>query len=250
VTARLGDASAALLVCTLACGSSSAPTGAQGEATRADPPAPARTAAEVRARCAAYDQTGSVSEYCAYRLVSSVESVADVLSLCGEDGTWSGACRTAWVEPRLHPESGVDRAVLMQACGADADCTLDVLDHRPLPLRDQLEACAAAAGENLRHCVSHAVARWREAGGREPTLEALLADPGPAPRLLGEYVAEVVVCDGRGRCGGAGEVAEACTARAEVLRGDRGQCRRARAPGARPQRRRQPRRPSPRGTHH
>lgn len=222
-----------LLVCLLGCSH-----------TEPDPHAPARTAEEVRARCAAYDRTGSVAEYCAYRLISSVESVTDVLSLCGVDGTWSAACRTAWVEPRLHPLSGVDQAVLMQACGADADCALDVLDHRPLPLRQQLEACAAAAGANLRHCVSHAVSRWREAGGQEPTLEALLADPGPAPTLLGEYVAEVVVCDGRGRCGGSSEAAEACTARAEVLRADRGQCRRASAPGARPQRRGHNRRPS------
>lgn len=236
MTTRLG-VPAALLVCALACDRSGDMPGPQGDGTRTDPLPPARTAEEVRASCAVYDQTGSVSEYCAYRLVSSVESVADVLSLCGEGGMWSGACRTAWVEPRLHPDSGVDRAVLMQACGTDADCTLDVLDHRPLPLRDQLEACATAAGANLRHCVSHAVSRWREGGGQEPTLEALLADPGPAPALLGEYLAEAVVCDGRGRCGGAPAVAEACTARAEVLRRDRGQCRRALAPGARPQRR-------------
>lgn len=195
--------------------------------------APARTAAEVRARCADYAGTGDVAAYCAYRLVSSVEEVGEMAAVCGTDGAWSVPCRTSWVEPRLHPGSGTDTETLFTACGTDADCRLDVLDHRPAPLRQQLDACAAEAGENLRHCISHAVARWREAGARDPDFASLLADPGPAPALLGEYLAEAVVCDGRGSCGGPMLLEQACAARAEALRADRHQCQRAGAPGAR-----------------
>jgi hypothetical protein len=221
-----------LLLLALACATEPAPPSGGAPALEA----PARTAEEVRARCEAYAGTGEVAAYCAYRLVSSVESVSEMADICGTGGPWSVPCRTAWVEPRLHPGSGVDAATLLRACGEDPDCRLDVLDHRPQPLRAQLDACAAEARENLRHCVSHAVARWREAGARVPTFDALLADPGPAPALLGEYLAESVVCDHRGSCGGPEALSQACEARSEALRRDPHQCRRAGAPGARPRR--------------
>lgn len=221
-----------LLLLALACATEPGPT------TDAPPAieAPARTAEEVRARCAAYAGTGDVAAYCAYRLVSSVEAASEMLEVCGEGGPWSVPCRTAWVEPRLHPGSGVDAPTLLGACGEDPDCRLDVLDHRPQPLRAQLDACAAEARENLRHCVSHAVARWREDGAQDPRFEDLLADPGPAPALLGEYLAEAVACDRNGSCGGPPALAQACEARSEALRRDPHQCRRAGAPRARSRR--------------
>lgn len=229
---------AGLLLLTPGCGgpptAQAPPDASEGASVRTPQEAPARTTREVRARCADYEGTGSVADYCAYRLVSSVESVDDVLEICGTGGPWSTPCRTAWVEPRLHPDSGTDTPRLLEACGVDEDCRLDVLDHRPLALRAQLDACAAHARSNLRHCVSHAVDRWRAAGARDPDMATLLADPGPAPLLLGEYVAEVVVCDRRGECGGPPGLEQACQDRAEVLRSDRSLCRRAGAPGARP----------------
>lgn len=175
---------------------------------------------------------------------------AELTALCDQAQAWSGACRSSWVEPRLHPNSGASTDTLHAACGDDEDCQLDVLDHRPLhPVRAQLDACSAWAPHNLRHCTSHAIDRWRESGPSADAIAALAADPGPGPRDLGMALAEVVVCDRVGTCdGGHPEVADACNERATALRTDlRRGCQRVGAPGARPpsQPGRPPRQPLP-----
>ncbi len=198
------------------------------------PAAPATTAAAVRERCAPYAATPLVVAWCVQGLAAGVDSRAELDALCPDAGEWETRCRQAWVEPRLHPGSGVTTDALRAACGADADCQLDVLDHRPEPLRAQLDACGTWAGDNVRHCVSHAIDRWRADRPTAEALAAVLADPGPAPAWVGHFAAEVVVCDGVGACAGSSEVAEACAARVEALTVDRSPCRRVGAPGARP----------------
>lgn len=209
------------------------------------PEAPATTAAAVLARCDRYAGSPDVVAYCAYGLAGGLESRAELDALCPQAGPWEAACRQSWVEPRLHPGSGVSTSDLRAACGADADCQLDVLDHRPEPLRAQLDACGQWASTNVRHCVSHAIDRWRADRPTAEAVAALLADPGPSPAWVGHFAAEVVVCDGVGSCGGGAEVAEACAARVEALEVDRSPCRRVGAPGPR-HRPRQGRPPTPR----
>ena len=200
--------------------------------------APATTAAQVDERCARYADVGDVADYCRYRWANGMSDETELGALCASAGAWSGACRSAWIEPRLHPNSGVETATLHAACGSDEDCQLDVLDHRALPnIRDQLSECSLWAPSKLRHCTSHAVDRWRESRPDAAAVAALAAEPGPGPQELGMALAEVIICDKVGTCeGGHSEVVLACVERANALRADiRRSCQRSGAPGARPQ---------------
>ena len=149
--------------------------------------------------CSRYSRHSSVQAWCHVRAAGAVPP-GELDAWCAVAAQHESACRMAWVEPRLHPSSGVTTPVLQAACRGEDACLLDVLDHRPEtdPLA-QSRRCLALSARHSGHCVRHTIQRWRSSRPSVAAWSAFvegaaqLPDPGPAH--VGFHLAEVAFCD-------------------------------------------------------
>jgi hypothetical protein len=174
----------------------------------------------VARRCGPYADMPDVYGYCVAKLAGGLAEAAD----CTAAGAWEDRCRAGWVEARL--AGATDTETLLAACG-EADCRLDVLDHRAEDaLLAQVERCGAWAADNAPHCVSHAVQRWRAGHPSAADLAAIASWDGILADWLGHHLAEAVICDGVGSCAGSATLQAACERASAALVAGESACHR------------------------
>lgn len=137
-------------------------------------------------------QSGESKAYCVYKHASRLQSTKD----CDAAGKWQKDCRHAWVEHRLW-STNVPASTLLQACTADEDCVLDILDVRhSTSVFEQLLWCEQAAGSLMRHCARHAMQRWRYHRKGMTEAKKLVSLNNPFAEEIGFELAQLLGCEG------------------------------------------------------
>lgn len=127
------------------------------------------------------------------------------------DAPEQGGCRTAWVDERLRVND-TPRGVLLDACGPQAECALQVLDAYPEPEPLAQLAVCSRAGSFEPDCRGHAFQRWALAAPDAAEVARVVAGSPPDDRRLGYFLGLVVACQGTISCpADAGPMASECS---------------------------------------
>jgi len=160
------------------------------------------------------EYSGSSLQYCWYTHAPKLESIEQ----CTAAGDWMQDCRHFWIENKLWTTE-MPRNELLQDCGQNNDCTLDVLDARhSSSIYEQLILCEQWTGNNQRHCASHAMQRWRYTERSADDFNRLLALQNPFAEEIGYWLALTQHCDHLGQCQGSGDAYQICTGYTVKLR--------------------------------
>lgn len=171
-------------------------------------------------QCEGYRGVPNVFGYCLTKVASMGHGKETVQEVCADAGDWARDCRHAWATSRTHT-GHTDRfgrirteqlsdEVLLEACQDDDDCRFAILDARPADdVVEQLNRCAAHAGEFTHDCTIHALDRWvrtfPDAGDAQR-----VAQVAHHPEEIGRYVAILVSCHEVGECTGSEEATASC----------------------------------------
>ena len=163
-------------------------------------------------QCESY--TDQARQYCIYQNAPELTDAAE----CDRAGNWASDCRHFWVEQRLWT-TDISRATLLDACEQNEDCRLDVLDVRySSNILNQLQNCEQFAGQNQRHCASHAMQRWRFQQRNANDFFPLLSLRNPFAEEIGYWLAITQECDQIGTCLGSGDAYRICVDYATTIR--------------------------------
>lgn len=147
------------------------------------------------AACADYAHDLATYEFCVLKEVQRVPEDG-VRAHCQGTGVESD-CLHAWVSWNRDGPS-VDQ--LLAICSND-DCRLEVLDHRPAELPEQMERCRRHAGHLGPDCAGHAGQRWANSATLEDiqaAKELKVAYPGK----LAWWIGVALHCGDHGSCEG------------------------------------------------
>ena len=108
--------------------------------------------------CQEYAQDIKSYSYCVYQLATSFKDVQSVDKYCSQALEWQDACRQAWAVSKVESIPIPD---LIEICGKNDDCSLEVLDKKPHnDVLEQLKLCARYGGKFAPDCAMHATQRW------------------------------------------------------------------------------------------
>lgn len=191
-------------------------------------PEPAPPPADRRdpvTRCEPYRDVPNAWGYCLFSEVRTLVDPAAVGPLCAQAGSWRAECVRTWVTARLEPRSGFSTEALLQVCGDESDCALEVLDARASgDVADQIARCAAFAGTLGSDCAGHAMERWWLPGPSDAEIRRVAGLSTAFPDRVAFFIAASVVCEGKGTCDGEPALEAACEKAAGTFRADRMKC--------------------------
>lgn len=97
--------------------------------------------------------------------------------------------------------SGVSMEVLLEVCGANADCAFELLDFRPSnEVTVQMKRCAQHTAQHADDCTSHALQRWYHTKPTAADVDRVAAFETPYFDKLGYWVGAAVQCQQVGSC--------------------------------------------------
>ena len=157
--------------------------------------------------CDTYAQDIDVYGYCVYQNAHSLPDVESVDKYCSQAERWTEDCRQAWVMSQTnHPLKK-----LLQVCGSNAECSLELLDSRRLnDVLQQMKLCIDHTGPFSRDCVMHATQYWYFTWPTAEEIQKVAEHRHYYPDQVGLYIAARVACDGVGSCEGEQEVQIQC----------------------------------------
>lgn len=173
--------------------------------------------------CGRYAGT-STEGFCRARAAGEAARPETLDAYCAASGEWAPLCRQRFVRAQL-AQGAAPRDVLIEWCGGDADCALEVLDLRPASgWSEQRALCLERAGPYAQDCLTHALGRWATGAPTAGEFDALIADPGPDAALVGGWLGAVVACRGLRACPAEGPTAAACAEGEATLRAEPHRC--------------------------
>lgn len=163
----------------------------------ASPSAP--TVADPLPACAAYAGEPDVYGFCVRRQAALIRDAEDARALCATLPTAADkACRTAWVEERIHSPNVPARATLLAMCADAPDCAFNLIEALPSgTVFDKLDECQNYTGPYVNDCVGHMLQRWVMARPDEAEVPRVTEAAAAFPEQLGAFIALLRTCQGK-----------------------------------------------------
>lgn len=145
--------------------------------------------------CEEYASSPNLFGYCIYQRVGSNANPMEVIDACFQAGTWEANCRHGWVSARLAEAEPPPSVLLLEVCGEDDDCRLDVVDREPAgDLVARLQRCAEIVRTKGSDCAAHAAQLWWWGGPDRAEIARVGESRHPYPELIGFYLGASVAC--------------------------------------------------------
>lgn len=176
-------------------------------------------------RCHQYVDTPNLYGYCIYNSMDASASPLRVIEACFEAGNWEASCRHGWVAARLAERSPPEAALLLEVCGENDDCRLDVIDHQPVTdLLGHLNTCAEVVRSKGIDCAAHAAQTWWWSHPDTTEVERIGREVERYPELIGFYLGAASACGADIPCPENPQVQSFCEVTARGLRNQPAGC--------------------------